>query len=50
LRDLKGATLILPNHPGYMDPLLLKTELWTTLRPRPLVAENTFKNPLIYRR
>jgi long-chain-fatty-acid--[acyl-carrier-protein] ligase len=47
LRDLKGPTLILPNHPGYIDPALVLTALWPRLRPRPLVFEGTFSNPLV---
>src|SRR5687768_14592705 len=48
VRGLKGPTLILPNHPAYVDPILLLTVFWPSLRPRPLVAEVTYKNPLFY--
>ena len=47
-RGLTGPTLVLPNHPGYVDPMLLMSMLWPTVRPRPLVAEDTFKNPFFY--
>lgn len=42
VRGLQGRTLILPNHPGYIDPAILLTLLWPYLRPRPMiyVAEN----------
>src|SRR4051794_22303636 len=43
LRGLKGALLILPNHPGYIDPFLLFGVLWPRLRMRPLVFSGTFK-------
>src|SRR5438876_1151775 len=36
LRALKGPVLILPNHPGYIDPFLLFAALWPSLRMRPL--------------
>jgi long-chain-fatty-acid--[acyl-carrier-protein] ligase len=48
LRDLKGGTLILPNHPAYIDPTILLTTLWPKLRPRPLLAESMFLNPFFY--
>src|SRR5262245_21758360 len=43
LRDLKGPGLILPNHPGYIDPFLLFAMLWPSMRMRPLVYSGTFK-------
>src|SRR5262245_18519818 len=43
LRNLKGPILILPNHPGYIDPFLLFATLWPSLRMRPLVYSGTFK-------
>src|SRR4051812_6619861 len=48
LQGLTGPTLILPNHPGYTDPMLLLAGLWPSLHPRPLVAEDTFKNPFFF--
>src|SRR3954465_6759423 len=44
-RALKGPVLVLPNHPGYIDPFLLFAVLWPTLRMRPLVYSGTFKGP-----
>src|SRR5947209_15573362 len=45
LRSLKGPVLILPNHPGYIDPFLLFAALWPSLRMRPLVYGGTFRGP-----
>ena len=35
--------LVLPNHPGYIDPFLLFAVLWPSLRMRPLVYRGTFQ-------
>ena len=43
LRKVKGPVLVLPNHPGYIDPFLLFAALWPTLRMRPLVYGGTFR-------
>src|SRR5262245_52508014 len=43
---LQGPVLVLPNHPAYVDPLLVLTCLFRPLHPRPLLYEGTFKNPL----
>src|SRR5262245_11890437 len=48
LRDLTGGTLILPNHPAYIDPTILLTTLWPKLRPRPMLAERMFLSPWFY--
>jgi acyl-CoA synthetase (AMP-forming)/AMP-acid ligase II/1-acyl-sn-glycerol-3-phosphate acyltransferase/acyl carrier protein len=48
LRGLKGRTLILPNHAGYIDPVLLLTLLWMSLRPRPMLLESSFRDPLLH--
>jgi long-chain-fatty-acid--[acyl-carrier-protein] ligase len=47
LRGLKGATLILPNHPGYIDPPLVLSTLWPALHPRPLLWEGMFRSPIL---
>jgi long-chain-fatty-acid--[acyl-carrier-protein] ligase len=39
LRGLEHGTLILPNHPGLIDPVLLLTTFWPRLHPRPLMWE-----------
>ncbi len=43
LGALKGPVLVLPNHPGYIDPFLLFAVLWPSLRMRPLVYRGTFQ-------
>jgi long-chain-fatty-acid--[acyl-carrier-protein] ligase len=48
LRGLTGPTLVLPNHPAFVDPLLVLSVLWPRLRPRPMVYEEIFRNPLLY--
>src|SRR5580704_667773 len=48
LRDLKGGTVVLPNHPAYIDPPLAFTSLWRALQPRPLLYEGNFHNPIFY--
>jgi long-chain-fatty-acid--[acyl-carrier-protein] ligase len=44
LRGLKRPVLVLPNHPAYIDPPLLLSALWPTLRPRPLIYEGFFRD------
>ncbi|HEV3255710.1 MAG TPA: AMP-binding protein [Gemmataceae bacterium] len=48
VRDLKGPVLILPNHPGLIDPPLVLTALWPRLKPRPVLFEGNFQNPVLY--
>jgi long-chain-fatty-acid--[acyl-carrier-protein] ligase len=47
LRGLK-KTIILPNHPAYVDPILVFRTVWPALRPRPMLFEGMFKNPLLF--
>ncbi|MDP7693571.1 MAG: phosphopantetheine-binding protein, partial [Vicinamibacterales bacterium] len=42
-----NGTLILANHPAYVDPLLVLHSLWPRLRPRPLLLAAMFGSPLI---
>jgi len=44
-RRLKGPVLILPNHPGYIDPPLVVSALWGTLRPQPVIYEGLLFDP-----
>jgi acyl-CoA synthetase (AMP-forming)/AMP-acid ligase II/1-acyl-sn-glycerol-3-phosphate acyltransferase/acyl carrier protein len=44
LRDLKAPILILPNHPGYIDPVIVLTAVWPVLQPRPVLYEDYFRN------
>jgi long-chain-fatty-acid--[acyl-carrier-protein] ligase len=48
LRALRGPVLILPNHPGYVDPPIVLTTLWPYLHPRPMLFEGNFRNPVLY--
>jgi acyl-CoA synthetase (AMP-forming)/AMP-acid ligase II/1-acyl-sn-glycerol-3-phosphate acyltransferase/acyl carrier protein len=42
-----GPYLILPNHPGYMDPANVFRALWGKFRMRPMLAENNFRSPVL---
>ena len=44
-RGLKGPVLILPNHPAYIDPPLVVSTLWGTLRPRPVLDAGLLFDP-----
>jgi acyl-CoA synthetase (AMP-forming)/AMP-acid ligase II/1-acyl-sn-glycerol-3-phosphate acyltransferase/acyl carrier protein len=48
IHSLQGGILILPNHCGYIDPVLLLTILWPSLHPRPMLLESSFRNPLLH--
>jgi long-chain-fatty-acid--[acyl-carrier-protein] ligase len=48
LAGLKGPVLVLPNHPAYTDPVLVLSTTWPWLRPRPMLYEGNFRNPLLY--
>jgi long-chain-fatty-acid--[acyl-carrier-protein] ligase len=48
LRGLNAPILVLPNHPGYVEPVIVLTLLWPTLRVRPLLGEGIFLNPILY--
>ncbi len=47
VRNLKGPVLVLPNHPGLVDPLLVLAAVWPSLKPRPMVFEGHFNNPFL---
>ena len=47
IRGLKGPVLVLPNHPGLNDPLLVLSAIWPILKPRPMVYEGNFTNPFM---
>jgi len=51
LRGLSGPVLILPNHPGYIDPVLVMTQLGAEIPLRPLVISFMYRplllNPLM---
>lgn len=48
LKDLKGPTLVMPNHPGYIDPPLVLSHVRLPVSLRPLVYAGTFRNPILY--
>lgn len=47
LEGVKGPLLVLPNHPAYVDPVIVMTHLPGRLALRPLVFEGTFRNPMV---
>ncbi len=47
ISGLTGPVLVLPNHPSYTDPALVLTALWPWLRPRPVLYDDYFRNPLL---
>jgi long-chain-fatty-acid--[acyl-carrier-protein] ligase len=51
LRDLRGPVIVLPNHPGYIDPVLVMTQIGGEIPLRPLVVSfmyrPAFLNPLM---
>jgi long-chain-fatty-acid--[acyl-carrier-protein] ligase len=47
IRGLKGPVVVLPNHPGLNDPLLVLAVIWPSLKPRPTVYEGNFNNPFM---
>ncbi|HEY0257798.1 MAG TPA: AMP-binding protein, partial [Candidatus Methylacidiphilales bacterium] len=46
LRHLHGPVLVLPNHPGYIDPVLVMTQLGGEIVLRPLVVSFMYR-PLL---
>jgi long-chain-fatty-acid--[acyl-carrier-protein] ligase len=51
LRAVKGPALVLPNHPGHIDPVLVMTQLGGEIPLRPLVVSFMYRpfylNPLM---
>jgi len=47
VRKLKGPTLVLPNHPALVDPLITLTQTWPILQPRPMLAVGNFQGPVM---
>jgi acyl-CoA synthetase (AMP-forming)/AMP-acid ligase II/1-acyl-sn-glycerol-3-phosphate acyltransferase/acyl carrier protein len=51
LRAVKGPALVLPNHPGHIDPVLVMTQLGAEIPLRPLVVSFMYQpfylNPLM---
>jgi long-chain-fatty-acid--[acyl-carrier-protein] ligase len=48
LRGAKSPVLLLPNHPALIDPPLMIVTFWPRLRPRPLLYEAYFRNPIMH--
>ncbi len=42
-----GPYLIMPNHPAFVDPLLVLVKLWPAFQMRPLLLETNFNNPIM---
>ena len=51
IRKLRGPVLVLPNHPGHIDPVLVMTQLGAEIPLRPLVVSFMYRpfylNPLM---
>ncbi len=48
LRQLRGPTLVMPNHPGYIDPPLVLSHLQGALHLRPVVTASIYRIRLLY--
>jgi len=47
LRQVRGPALVLPNHPGHIDPVLVMTQLGADIPLRPLVVDFMYRPPLL---
>jgi long-chain-fatty-acid--[acyl-carrier-protein] ligase len=48
LRELRGPTLVMPNHPAYIDPLLVMGHIRLRGGLRPVVTSSMYRKPLLY--
>jgi acyl-CoA synthetase (AMP-forming)/AMP-acid ligase II/acyl carrier protein len=48
LRDLSGPTLVMPNHPGLIDPPLVLAHVRLPVELRPIVTTSMYRKPLLY--
>jgi long-chain-fatty-acid--[acyl-carrier-protein] ligase len=48
VRGLESPVLILPNHPGFIDPVLILNSFYRAFRPRPVLYESNFRNPVLH--
>lgn len=48
LRDLHGPVLVMPNHPGYIDPPLVLSHIRLAQPLRPIVKEAEYRRPFLY--
>lgn len=46
LQRLGGPVLLLPNHPGFIDPALIFATFYRVLRPRTVLYEGNFPGPI----
>jgi acyl-CoA synthetase (AMP-forming)/AMP-acid ligase II/1-acyl-sn-glycerol-3-phosphate acyltransferase/acyl carrier protein len=44
---LQSPVLLLPNHPGFIDPVLILATFYGAFRPRPVLYEENFRNPVL---
>ena len=47
LPAIKGPALVLPNHPGYIDPVLVTSRLGAKFHLRPMVTTGMYRLPLL---
>jgi acyl-CoA synthetase (AMP-forming)/AMP-acid ligase II/1-acyl-sn-glycerol-3-phosphate acyltransferase/acyl carrier protein len=47
LRKVRGPALVLPNHPGYIDPVLVMTRIGGEIPLRPLVVSFMYRPPYL---
>lgn len=47
-RELRGPTLVMPNHPGYVDPPLILSHLRVNGGIRPVVFSGMYRKPSLY--
>jgi 1-acyl-sn-glycerol-3-phosphate acyltransferase len=47
LRNIRGPALVLPNHPGHIDPVLVMTQLGAVIPLRPLVVSFMYRPPYL---
>ncbi len=48
LRDLRGPTLVMPNHPGLIDPPLVLANVRLPVELRPAVTTSMYRKPFLY--
>lgn len=48
LRQLRGPALVMPNHPAYIDPVLVMTHVRLPGGIRPTVFSGMYRNPVLY--
>ena len=48
LAGLEGPTLVMPNHPGYIDPPLVLSHVLLGRPVRPIVFAGIYRNPVLY--